>query len=161
LCSMFLRTKDIGEDTSKQQGFYAFIERLYGRTLHWSIVHRPVMLAIAALVTLSAVLLYPRIGQELVPDDDQSEFNIGINLPNGTSYERTTDFLKDTEGMIRKMPEVQTVFSEIRNGNANYYVGMTPLESRTLSQQELMRQARAALIRRYPGARIQVTGGTD
>lgn len=161
LCSMFLRTKDIGENTSKQQGFYAFIERFYGRALHWSIIHRPVMLAIAALVTLSAVLWYPRIGQELVPDDDQSEFNIGINLPNGTSYERTTDFLKDTEGMIRQMPEVQTVFSEIRNGNANYYVGMTPLESRTLSQQELMRQARAMLIRRYPGARIQVTGGTD
>jgi HAE1 family hydrophobic/amphiphilic exporter-1 len=161
LCSMFLRTKDIGEDTSKQQGFYAFIERLYGRTLHWSIVHRPVMLGIAALVTLSAVLLYPRIGQELVPDDDQSEFNIGINLPNGTSYERTTDFLKDTEDIIRRMPEVQTVFSEIRNGNANYYVGMTPLEGRKLSQQELMRQARAVLVRRYPGARIQVTGGTD
>src|SRR5262245_48239041 len=89
LCSMFLRSKDIGENTSKQQGFYAFIERLYGRTLHWSLVHRPVMLTIAAIVTLSAVLLYPRVGQELVPDDDQSEFNIGINLPNGTSYERT------------------------------------------------------------------------
>jgi hydrophobic/amphiphilic exporter-1 (mainly G- bacteria), HAE1 family len=161
LCSMFLRSKDIGENSSKQQGFYAFIEKLYGRCLHWSLVHRPVMLTIAAIVTLSAVLLYPRVGQELVPDDDQSEFNIGINLPNGTSYERTAEYVKDIEGMVKQMPEVQTVFSEIRNGNANYYVGMTPLESRTLSQQDLMRQARAALVRRYPGARISVTGGTD
>src|SRR5262245_27942869 len=161
LCSMWLRSKDVCEETSKQQGFYAFIERIYGRCLHWSLVHRPIMLTIAAIVTLSAVLLYPRIGQELVPDDDQSEFNIGINLPNGTSYDRTVDYVKDIEGIVRQMPEVQTVFSEIRNGNANYYVGMTPLESRKLSQQELMRQARAALIRRYPGARVSVTGGTD
>jgi len=161
LCSMFLRSKDIGENSSKQQGFYAFIEKLYERCLHWSLVHRPVMLTIAAIVTLSAVLLYPRVGQELVPDDDQSEFNIGINLPNGTSYDRTAEYVKDIEGMVKQMPEVQTVFSEIRNGNANYYVGMTPLESRTLSQQDLMRQARAALVRRYPGARISVTGGTD
>src|SRR5439155_7734045 len=32
---------------------------------------------------------------------------------------------------------------------------------RKISQQELMRQARAQLVRRYPGARISVTGGTD
>src|SRR5439155_9530307 len=35
LCSMFLRSKDIGENTSKQQGFYAFLEQHYGRCLHW------------------------------------------------------------------------------------------------------------------------------
>ena len=162
LCSMFLRSEDIvGGKTSKQQGFYAFIERLYGRALHWSLVHRPVMLTIAAIVTLSAVLLYPRVGQELVPDDDQSEFSIGINLPNGTSFERTAEYVKDIEGIIRKMPEVQTVFTQIGNNNANYFVGLTPLENRKVSQQELMRQARAQLVGRYPGARVSVSGGTD
>ena len=162
LCSMFLRSEDIvGGKTSKQRGFYAFIERLYGRALHWSLVHRPVMLTIAAIVTLSAVLLYPRVGQELVPDDDQSEFGIGVNLPNGTSFERTADYVKDLEGIVRKMPEVQTVFTQIGNNNANYFVGLTPLESRKISQQELMRQARAMLVQRYPGARVSVSGGTD
>jgi HAE1 family hydrophobic/amphiphilic exporter-1 len=63
--------------------------------------------------------------------------------------------------MVRKLPEVQTVFTNINNDSASYYVGMTPLESRKLSQQNLMRQARAMLVRRYPGVRIAVTGGTD
>src|SRR5439155_12033668 len=36
----------------------------------------------------------------------------------------------------------------------------TPLESRKVSQQELMRQARA-MLRKYQGARISVSGGTD
>jgi hydrophobic/amphiphilic exporter-1 (mainly G- bacteria), HAE1 family len=161
LCSMFLRSSDIGENTSKKQGFYKLIERSYGKALHWSLVHRPVMLAIAAIVTMSAVLLYPRVGQELVPDDDQSEFAIGVNLPQGTSFERTAEYVKDVEGIVRQMPEVQTVFTQIGNGNANYFVGMTPLESRSLSQQDLMRQARTQLVRKYPGARISVSGGTD
>src|SRR5262249_18474318 len=109
LCSMLLRSTDVGENTSKQQGFYAFIERTYGKCLHWSLVHRPIMLTVAAIVTLSAVLLYPRVGQELVPDDDQSEFGIGVNLPNGTSFERTADYVKDIEGLVRNLPEVATV----------------------------------------------------
>jgi HAE1 family hydrophobic/amphiphilic exporter-1 len=161
LCSMWLRAKDIGHKSSKSQGFYAFIERAYGRTLHWGLTHRPVMLTVAAIVTLSAVLLYPRVGQELVPDDDQSEFNIQMNLPQGTSFERTAEYVKDIEGMVRNLPEVQTVFTTIRNSEASYFVGMTPLESRKLSQQDLMRQARAMLVRRYPGTRINVSGGTD
>jgi hydrophobic/amphiphilic exporter-1 (mainly G- bacteria), HAE1 family len=161
LCSMWLRSKDVSHKTSKSQGFYAFIERLYGKSLHWSLVHRPVMLSIAAIVALSAALVYPRVGQELVPDDDQSEFNIGVNLPNGTSYERTAEYVKDIEGMVRNLPEVQTVFTQVGPGNAGYFVGMTPLESRKLSQQDLMRQARAMLVQRYPGARINVSGGTD
>jgi HAE1 family hydrophobic/amphiphilic exporter-1 len=161
LCSMFLRSKDVGSEKSKDRGLYAFMERIYGRTLHWSLNHRAVMLAIAAIVTLSAGLLYPRVGQELVPDDDQSEFNIGVFLPQGTSFERTAEYVKDIEGMVRQLPEVQTVFTQIGNGGAQYFVGMTPLESRELSQQDLMRQARAMLVPRYPGARINVSGGTD
>jgi len=35
-------------------------------------------------------------------------------------------------------------------------VGLTPLENRDISQQDLMRQARAQLVQAYPGARISV-----
>jgi HAE1 family hydrophobic/amphiphilic exporter-1 len=70
--------------------------------------------------------------------------------------------------MLRGLPEVQTVFTNINFSQAEYFIGMTPLESRTLSQQDLMRQTRAMLLRRFPGAgtraskvRVSVSGGTD
>src|SRR5438132_3675971 len=46
---------------------------------------------------------------------------------------------------------------------ARYFVEMTPLETRKISQQELMRRARAMLLSRYrgPGIRVSVSGGTD
>jgi HAE1 family hydrophobic/amphiphilic exporter-1 len=38
---------------------------------------------------------------------------------------------------------------------------MTPLEERTISQQELIRQTRAMIRSKYPGIRSNVSGGTD
>jgi HAE1 family hydrophobic/amphiphilic exporter-1 len=81
LCSMWLRAKDAAHTSSKDRGLYAMVDKVYGHMLHWSLHHRFVMLLLAVVVTLSAALLYPRIGQELVPDDDQGEFNVSINLP--------------------------------------------------------------------------------
>jgi HAE1 family hydrophobic/amphiphilic exporter-1 len=139
------------------------MDKVYGHMLHWSLHHRFAMLLLAVVVTASAVFLYPRIGQELVPDDDQGEFNVSINLPRGTSLDRTLEYVKDIEDTVRKLPEVQTVFTSIQPGNANYFVGMTALETRKLSQQDLMRRTRQMLVTRYrgPGVRINVSGGTD
>jgi HAE1 family hydrophobic/amphiphilic exporter-1 len=163
LCSLWLRSSDAGHTSSKDRGFYAAMDRVYGYMLHWSLRHRFVMLLLAVVVTASAALLYPRIGQELVPDDDQGEFNVSINQPRGTSLDRTLEYTKDIEDLVRKLPEVQTVFTSIQPGNANYFVGMTPLESRKISQQDLIRRTRALLVGRYrgPGVRINVSGGTD
>src|SRR5262249_45796188 len=145
LCAMWLRPADAGHTESKHRGFYAAMDRAYDHMLHWSLRHRFVMLLMAVAVTASVALLYPRIGHELVPDDDQGEFNVSINLPRGTSLDRTIEYTKDAEGLIRSLPEVQTIFTSLQPNNANYFVTMTPLETRKISQQDLMRRTRAIL----------------
>src|SRR5207302_7334407 len=129
LCSMALRKSDAGHSGCKDRGFYAAMDLVYDHVLHWSLKHRFVMLLIALAVTASVVLLYPRIGRELVPDDDQGEFNISVNLPRGTSLPRTIEYTKDIEDLVRNLPEVQTVFTSLSSSNANYFVSMTPLEA--------------------------------
>ena len=150
LCAVWLRPLDM-RSHSKEGKLYGRVERVYGRMIGWSLRHRFWMLLIAAAVSISAILLFPRVGKELVPDDDQSEFNVNINLPRGTSLDRTMDYVKDIEDEVRNLPEVQTVFTNIQPGQANYFVGMTPLENRELSQQELMRRTRAMLTGKYRG----------
>ena len=163
LCSMWLRSSDGGHKESKSQGFYAAMDRAYDHMLHWSLRHRFAMLLIAIAVTASVVLLYPRLGRELVPDDDQGEFNVSMNLPRGTSMDRTVEYTKDLEGLIRSLPEIQTVFANLQPNNVNFFVTMTPLETRKISQQDLMRRARALIASRYreSGVRFSVQGGTD
>jgi HAE1 family hydrophobic/amphiphilic exporter-1 len=160
LCGTWLRSKDVGHSTSKSSRFYSFIDNHYGKMLGWSMRHRMIIITIALAVIASAALLFPRVGKELVPDDDQSEYSINVNLPKGTSFQRTDEYIRPMEEAIRKMPQVTTVFTTVNPASANFYVQLKPLEERSISQQELMRNARAYL-RRYPGARISVSGGTD
>ena len=162
LCALWLRPKDAALDghESKKKGIYARLDAVYGHMLAWSLHHRFVMLILAAAVSASAVLLLPRIGTELVPEDDQSEFNVSVNLPRGTTLQRTADYVKDIEPMLLGVENVQTVFTNIQPNQANYLIGLTPLEERNVSQQDMIREVRSRLQRKYPGTRINVSGGT-
>src|SRR5262249_6636500 len=162
LCAMWMKKEDIKADHSstKSHGFYARMDAVYGRMLVWSLHHRAIMIGIAALVVASAAVLYPYVGKELVPDDDQGEFSINVRLPRGTSYQRTEEFIKPIEKEVLALPELHRVMQNVNPGFANFNIMMTPLEERKISQQELMVQARQKL-RKYQGARISVSGGTD
>ena len=161
LCATWLRPEDgAGHSKVKESGVYAWMDRTYGRMLEWSLHHRGRMMLIAGAVCASVVFLFPYVGKELVPDDDQSEFSVNVRLPKGTSFQRTNEFVQPIEAALRKLPEVQTVLASVGVANANFYVGLTPLEGRSVSQQELMRRARGTL-RQFQGARIGVSGGTD
>jgi HAE1 family hydrophobic/amphiphilic exporter-1 len=163
LCAIWLKPSDARghREASKSRGFYSRLDAGYGQLLRWSLRHRVVMLIIAGVVSLSAVILLPRIGTELVPEDDQSEFSVNVSLPQGSTLQATADHVADIEPMLRDVPEVTTVFTNINPGGASYFVGMTPLDERDISQQEVMRQVRTMLTSRYPGTRITVSGGTD
>src|SRR3954464_2570311 len=162
LCAMWLKPEDANSDhsTTKSSGFYAKIDGVYGKMLVWSLSHRAVMIGIAALVVLSAAFLYPYVGKELVPDDDQGEFSVNVRLPRGTSYQRTEEFIKPIEKEVLALPHLQRVMQNVNSGFASFNIMMVPLEERKTSQQQLMTQARQ-MLRKYQGARISVSGGTD
>jgi hydrophobic/amphiphilic exporter-1 (mainly G- bacteria), HAE1 family len=160
LCGTWLKPTDAHHTKSKSRGFYAFLDRRYGAMLGWSLRHRVIMVGIGLAVAISAVFLFSRVGKELVPDDDQGEYSVNVRLPQGTNFWRTNEYIRPIEEGLRGMPEVRTVFATVNAGSANFYVGLTPLEERKISQQELIRNARA-FLRKFPGARISVSGGTD
>ena len=165
LCAWWLRAADAkkGQATrTKQRGFYAWMDRRYGVMLEWSLAHRGIMMGIAGVVVVSAVFLYPYVGKELVPDDDQSEFSVNLRLPRGTSFDRTLEYMTPIEGELRKAlgDNLQAMMTSIQNGSGNYSIQLTPIEDRKLSQQQLMQTARRTLSK-YRNARISVSGGTD
>src|SRR5882762_9782836 len=162
LCAMWMKKEDVKSDHSstKSSGLYARMDGAYGRLLVWALHHRPAMMAIAALVVVSAAFLYPYVGKELVPDDDQGEFSINVRLPRGTSYQRTEEFIRPIEKEVLALPALERVMQNVNSGFASFNIMMVPLEGRKISQQEMMIQARQ-MLRKYQGARISVSGGTD
>ena len=165
LCAYWLRSADAkkGHQTqTKQRGLYAWVDRKYGVLLEWAMAHRGPMLAIAGVAVVSATLVFPYVGKELVPDDDQSEFSANLRLPRGTSYERTLEYVMPIEGELRAAlgDNLQAMMVSIQNGSSNYSIQLTPIDAREQSQQQLMQVARRVLSK-YRNARTSVSGGTD
>lgn len=165
LCGWFLRSVDARHGhavQSKQRGAYAWVDRQYGRMLEWSLAHKRTMIGISAAVVASAVLLFPYVGKELVPDDDQSEFSVNVRLPRGTSYQRSLEYVRPIEQEIRDVlgTNCVSILASLNSGGANYWVQLTPLDDRSQSQQQLMAATRR-MLSKYRNARISVSGGTD
>ena len=139
LCSRFLKAPDgNGEGhTSKESRVFKLIERVYDVLLRWSLSHRPIVLGLAVLTAASTFWVYRYIGEESFVDDDQSEFEVFLQTPEGSSLERTDRILRDVEAAIKPLKGVEVLFTTVGTGergtvaDASVYVGLTPLREGT------------------------------
>jgi hydrophobic/amphiphilic exporter-1 (mainly G- bacteria), HAE1 family len=163
LSSRFIRIRE-GETShhgSKESGFYRRIEDMYIRALEWSLAHRKSMVVICTLTFLSIIPLGRRIGVDFFPADDQDEFEVVVKMPEGTSLSGTDAALSQMEERIKKLPEVQHLLTTINAQgiggvtDGSIYVRMSPLQSRKISQFDVMKQARAVL-QDFPGVRVAI-----
>src|SRR6185369_12194646 len=104
---------------------------------------------------MSIVPLFMMVGKNFLPTDDQSQYNVLVRTPEGTSLAATTAMSERIAHDIRALPGVQHTLLTDGGGadksvnNASIYVKLTDVDQRTLSQQQLMQQTRA-LLKTYP-----------
>jgi len=139
LCSRFLKAPDEngGHPKSKESWFFRGVERGYDWLLRLSLRHRAMVLILAVAVGASTFWIYPYLGEESFADDDQSEFEIVIQAPEGSSLERTDRIIRQVEQEIAPLRGVQVLFTTIGVGerstvsDASLYVGLAPLREGT------------------------------
>jgi HAE1 family hydrophobic/amphiphilic exporter-1 len=132
LCSRWLKTPDEeAAATGMFAGFYRASERFleamderYRRLIHFSLSHRPTVIGLAAASVVAAVLIYPIITVELMPQTDEGEVNVNAELAVGTRFERTEEALLQIEEMIRQyVPEAVTLITSGGGGGNNFQGG--------------------------------------
>jgi len=77
---------------------------------------------LTAAFAAGGVLLWPRLGTELVPPLAQGELTLALELPEGTPLARTAATVGDIEARLRELPGVALVAGEIgiaRDGQAS------------------------------------------
>ncbi len=139
LCSRFLKVPDGngGHQKSKESWFFRRVERGYDWLLRLSLRHRVVVLVLTVAVGASTFWIYPYLGEESFVDDDQSEFEIVIQAPEGSSLDRTDRIVREVEREIATLRGVEVLFTTIGVGeratvsDASLYVGLTPLREGT------------------------------
>ncbi len=124
----------------KESRFFRQIDRRYTAMLKWSMAHRRWIIAFCVLTVLSIVPLFMFVGKNFLPTDDQSQYNVLVRTPEGTSLAATTALTERIAQCIRALPGVDHTLTTVGGGqdrsanNATIYVKLTDLDRRTLSQ---------------------------
>jgi HAE1 family hydrophobic/amphiphilic exporter-1 len=140
---------------SKESRFYRPIDRTYTWLLEWSMAHRWAIVVLSIVVTISTVPLFMFVGKNFLPIDDQSQFEINVRTPEGNTLSATSALSERMAADLRKLPGVTDTLVTIGGGQqqvvnlANIYVKMSPIDERSISQQDLMLRARSEVIGKY------------
>ncbi|MEW6735085.1 MAG: efflux RND transporter permease subunit [Acidobacteriota bacterium] len=150
-----------GENTSakpesaKASRVYQFIDLTYLRLLEWAMAHRKIMVIASLLVIISIVPLFIFVGKNFLPVDDESQFELTIRAPEGSTLAATSVVCERIATEIRKLPGVTDTLTTIGGGQqqivnvGSIYVKLKPIQERDMSQQQLMLKVRE-ILNRYP-----------
>lgn len=168
LCSRFLKLRQEGK-SSKQNFFYSWIDRFYGRILAWSLRHRWPIVFGGVFIVLWTLPLFYGVGKTFIPTDDQSEFEMVIQTPGGATLEETDRLLRELEEKVKKLRGVTHILTTIGDTtgrvkpgegdvtSGSIYVRLIDLKERDYSQFDVMRDARK-IFTDYPDLRASVQG---
>jgi len=108
LSARLLRRKSHGPKRH-EHGEPTRMERAYLGLLNWSLNHRLVILAVCALTFGSTFYINQIIKRDWMPQEDQSELGLFIELPEGSSLEATETAARDMARKIEQIPGVRMV----------------------------------------------------
>lgn len=144
-------------------------ERFYMRILSWSLDHRLAIVALCVATFGSTFILGRFIGRDWMPQEDQSELGISMEMPEGSSLAATEKVALEIASKVEKVPGVVTVVPASagfidRVTMARMTVLLVPPNQRG-PLNETAQQIRA-ILREYSYARPAVTfpnvlGGRD
>ena len=178
LASRLLRKRDEGKS---KRGLFRAWDNVYGKlehgyrgSLEWTLGHRWVIVLVTVVVFVFSIFLFRFIGGEFMPDIDQGIINVNIEMPPGTSLQKTDDALAWVESTIEKVPEVDGVYSTLgeTSGGVDEGVEFAKVlvilkEERARLTSEVSEELRALLKGRIPDAKLAIIlqggpgGGSD
>ncbi|MCA9596355.1 MAG: efflux RND transporter permease subunit [Myxococcales bacterium] len=162
--SMSERRGTTGSDPhgSKSSRVYGAIEGGYMWLLDKSLRHRWVVVLAAVMALASIPLLGAVANKNFLPDEDESQFQITVRAPEGTSLEATRLLTTRIAALAEKQPGVAYAVSTVGDDPqktpnlALIYVKLVPHDRRGESQQQLVVRTRTAIERVPENANLRV-----
>src|SRR6476661_2445853 len=143
---------EVADRRSKESRFFRPVDAGYSRLLSWALAHRAVVAGLAVLVLLSSVPFFMIANKNFLPNDDQSEFEVGLRAPEGTSIDATELIANRIASAVRRLPEVDYTLVSAADDPAatqnagTIYVRLKPLGERERDQFVLMNEVRTKVL---------------
>lgn len=141
---------------TKHTGWFRYVDAIYASMLRFSMAHRWVIIGLVILVFLSIIPLFMFVGKNFLPVDDQSQFEVTLRVPEGTSLSASSLEFERIAAEIRKMPGVTDTLATVGGGTqqvvnaGTIYVKLSPISERPKGQEELMEETRAMITSKFP-----------
>ncbi|MCX5634681.1 MAG: CusA/CzcA family heavy metal efflux RND transporter [Planctomycetota bacterium] len=107
LCSFFLK---IGDE--KESPIMKWAKSIYLPMLSWAMGRRAIVVSISAVLIIVAVASVPLLGREFIPVMDEGAFDMDIQLPPGTSLERSAMIAQMVQKRLMEFEELETVIGK-------------------------------------------------
>lgn len=142
--------------------FFDWLGLCYRGLLRWSLRHRITTLAVALAAFVGSFFLVPLVGAEFAPAVDNSEFQVEVETPVGSSLDYTASKIRQIDRVLREFPEVDGTYATINGASSDggensavVAVSMVGPAKRGRTPQDLTLPVREALAR-IPGIDVIV-----
>jgi hydrophobic/amphiphilic exporter-1 (mainly G- bacteria), HAE1 family len=135
---------------------YRPIARVYSGILAFCLRHRWVVAIAIIGACASTFPMAAKVGGDFLPANDEAQFEIYVQTPEGTSLEATTLVAERLARKTRQLPEVDSTLVSVAYGDqrqpniASVYVLMTNPEHRERSQEDVMEYVRKHILPDVP-----------
>jgi hydrophobic/amphiphilic exporter-1 (mainly G- bacteria), HAE1 family len=106
----------------------------YRRLLGWALGHRLVVAGVGIAVFVASLGVLPLMQFSFVPDTDQGQFSVGIELPPGSRLTETDRAARAVEQIVRTAPEVEHVFTTVGSSDGSVETASVNVRLRTVGK---------------------------
>ena len=147
LCSLLMKPHDPNAKKNILDKFFdAFnnwfdrMEKKYTGAVGWCINHAKTGVASLLVICALTVVLAGKLPSTLVPDEDQGNFFAAVQLPEGTSLNRTYEAIEAVRQEISSIDGVKNVMtiggydilsSSVKSNAGTFFIKVTPWDERT------------------------------
>lgn len=153
--------------------YYKAFAREYSVLLGWALRHRKtVVITSAGLFVASCILLATVVGAEFIPQMDQGQVRVTVELPSGAQLSETGKMVARVEEIASCLPATDLIFSRVGSGGyfamlgggmpnlATIQIKLKPLKERDVSTVQVVETLRDRL-NNVPGAKFTVQVADD
>jgi hydrophobic/amphiphilic exporter-1 (mainly G- bacteria), HAE1 family len=136
-------------------GLYRPIARLYSAMLAFCLRHRWIVGVAILAVFVMVMPMCKKLGGDFIPANDEAQFEIYIQAPEGTTLEATTLIGERIARQVRALPEVDSTLVTVAGGDqrqsnvGSIYVHMTDPDQRVRSQLVVMDEVRQKILSQF------------
>lgn len=149
--------------TEKETIVVRWMRSLYEPIIAFALVHRALVLSLAAVLAVVSMLVVRSLGLEFLPKLEEGNIYLRATLPTTISLEEANSYVNRMRKVLRTYPEAQTVISQ--NGrpddgtdatgyfNAEFFVPLKPANTWPdgITKEQLIDNMNNKLVAQFPG----------